>query len=112
MRLAHRRIGALGGRAFAIVLPPDEPETQCDELCPYCARLAPAPKAVPVYGVYSDEIDNAIPVCFACHAEIERADAPRALAALRGRRATVTDVLRTSPGHRTADLEPPRFWCS
>ena len=40
--IAHRGICPLCGRAFAIVLPPDEPEGERDMLCPDCARL-PAP---------------------------------------------------------------------
>ena len=40
MPLAQRRICGLCGRAFAIVVPPDERER--DKLCYYCARL-PAP---------------------------------------------------------------------
>jgi len=46
MPLAHRRVCGLCGTAFAIVLPPDEPETERDKLCPYCARL-PAPPEDP-----------------------------------------------------------------
>ena len=38
MPLAHRRICGLCGRAFAIVLPPDEPERERDKLCHDCAR--------------------------------------------------------------------------
>jgi len=33
---AQRRICALCGRAFAIVMPPDEEETEQDKLCPAC----------------------------------------------------------------------------
>jgi hypothetical protein len=42
MPFAQRRIYALCGRAFAIVLPPDEPERERDRLCGDCASL-PAP---------------------------------------------------------------------
>jgi len=42
MTLAQRRICGLCGRALAIVLPPDEPETERDKLCQECATL-PAP---------------------------------------------------------------------
>jgi len=44
MTLAHRRICGLGGRAFALVIPPDEEETERDKLCPACLRLPPAPQ--------------------------------------------------------------------
>jgi len=40
--LAQRRICALCGRAFAIGVPPGEPETNRDRLCPECLAL-PAP---------------------------------------------------------------------
>jgi len=43
MSLAHRRICGLYGRAFATVLPPDEPETERDKLYPKCAMLPAAP---------------------------------------------------------------------
>jgi len=42
MPLAHHRICGLCGRAFAIVLPPDEPERKRDKLGADCASL-PAP---------------------------------------------------------------------
>jgi len=46
MPLAQRRICALCGRAFGIVLPPDEPERDSDKLCGVCAGLpAPPPGA-------------------------------------------------------------------
>jgi hypothetical protein len=32
------------GRAFAIVKPPDEDETERDKLCPACLTLPPAPQ--------------------------------------------------------------------
>ena len=40
--LARRRVCALCGRAFAIVVPPDELEREQDKLCPEWASL-PAP---------------------------------------------------------------------
>ena len=40
--LAQRRICGLCGRAFSIVVPPDEPERERDKLCGDCASL-PAP---------------------------------------------------------------------
>jgi hypothetical protein len=43
MPVANRRICGLGGRAFAIVLPPDEPKRERDKLCYDCARLPPPP---------------------------------------------------------------------
>ena len=49
MPLAQRRICGLCGRAFAIVLPPDEPETESDKLCPECVTL-PAPPEEPTRG--------------------------------------------------------------
>jgi len=42
MSAADRRICALCGQAFALVMPPDEEETQRDRLCPTCLAL-PAP---------------------------------------------------------------------
>ena len=39
---AERRICVLCGRAFALVMPPDEEETDPDKLCPVCLAL-PAP---------------------------------------------------------------------
>jgi hypothetical protein len=44
MSLAHRRICGLCGRAFAIVRPPDEEETERDKLCPACVTLPPGPQ--------------------------------------------------------------------
>ena len=44
MPLAHRRICGLCGRAFALVKPPDEDETERDKLCPACLTLPPAPQ--------------------------------------------------------------------
>jgi len=41
-RYAQRRIRALCGRAYAIVLSPGESERESDKLCPTCATL-PAP---------------------------------------------------------------------
>ena len=41
--LARRRVCGLCGHAFAIVLPPDEPERERDKLCPYCASLIAPP---------------------------------------------------------------------
>ena len=42
MLFAKRRICALCGRAFAIVMPPEGPERERDKLCAECASL-PAP---------------------------------------------------------------------
>jgi len=42
MPLAQRRVCGLCGRAFAIVVPPGEPERERDKLCPEWAKL-PAP---------------------------------------------------------------------
>jgi len=33
----------LCGRAFGLVMPPDEDETERDKLCPDCLSLPPAP---------------------------------------------------------------------
>jgi len=41
---AHRRICGLCGRAFAIVMPPGEEETERDKLCPASLKLPPAPQ--------------------------------------------------------------------
>ena len=41
--VAHRRICGLCGCAFAIVIPPGEPERERDRLCPECAKLPPPP---------------------------------------------------------------------
>jgi hypothetical protein len=41
-RPCHHVCG-LCGRAFVIVAPPDEPETERDKLCPECAMLPAAP---------------------------------------------------------------------
>lgn len=43
MSFAERRICGLCGRAFALVLPPGEEETERDRLCPECLMLPPAP---------------------------------------------------------------------
>src|SRR5215510_8545295 len=40
MPLAHRRLRGLCGRALAIDLPANEPETERDKLCDECARSA------------------------------------------------------------------------
>jgi hypothetical protein len=42
MNAAERRICALCGQAFALVMPPGEEETERDKLCPICLVL-PAP---------------------------------------------------------------------
>jgi hypothetical protein len=42
MSAAERRICALCGQAFALVMPPGEEETERDKLCPICLAL-PAP---------------------------------------------------------------------
>jgi len=42
--LARRRICGLCGRAFALVKPPDEVETERDKLCLACLKLPPAPQ--------------------------------------------------------------------
>ena len=41
MPIAQARVCGLCGRAFTIVLPPDEAEPERDKLCPYCAQLPP-----------------------------------------------------------------------
>ena len=46
MSPAERRICALCGRAFALVMPPGEEETERDKLCPMCLAL-PAPPEEP-----------------------------------------------------------------
>jgi len=50
MPLAQRRVCGLCGRAYAIVLPPDEPERARDKLCPDCARLPPPPDELETWG--------------------------------------------------------------
>jgi hypothetical protein len=52
--LAHRRICGLSGRAFAIVVPPDETETEREELCGDCARLQAPPSEPEVAVVHVD----------------------------------------------------------
>ena len=44
MPLAHHRPCGLCGRAFALVMPSDEEETERDKLCPACRELPPAPQ--------------------------------------------------------------------
>jgi hypothetical protein len=44
MTSAERRICALCGRAFALVMPPGEEETERDRLCPECLKLPPPPE--------------------------------------------------------------------
>src|SRR5689334_9598301 len=46
MSLAHRRIWRLCGRAFANVLPPDEPEKECDKLCGAASLKATEPESI------------------------------------------------------------------
>jgi hypothetical protein len=41
--LRCHHVCGLCGRAFVIVAPPDEPETERDKLCPECAMLPAAP---------------------------------------------------------------------
>jgi hypothetical protein len=43
MPSAERRICLLGGRAFAIVLPPGKPERESDRLCGVYNQLPPPP---------------------------------------------------------------------
>lgn len=43
MTPAIRRICGLCGRPFALVLPPGEPETERDKLCPECLELPKPP---------------------------------------------------------------------
>ena len=45
---AQRRICVLCGRAFAIVVPPDELERERDKLCPEWANLPVPPNEPPV----------------------------------------------------------------
>jgi hypothetical protein len=44
MTRAQRRICGLCGRAYAIVIPHDEPEEEQDKLCPTCAALPTPPE--------------------------------------------------------------------
>jgi hypothetical protein len=44
---ATRRVCALCGRMFALVLPPGEPETERDRFCPDCLALPEPPQEDP-----------------------------------------------------------------
>jgi hypothetical protein len=44
--ISHRVCG-LCGITFVIVIPPEDPETERDKLCPFCAKL-PAPPLDPM----------------------------------------------------------------